>query len=44
MKLAFIQFYQNTAEKFSNDVKYSSIRFYNVRFRGVHIEVEIPNA
>lgn len=30
--------------KYHNDVKYSSIRFYEVKFKGVHIEVEIPNS
>lgn len=44
MKQRFINFYLKTVEKFSSDAKYSSIRFYKVRFRGVHIEVEIPNA
>lgn len=29
--------------KYHNDIKYSSIRLYEVKFRGVHIEVEIPN-
>ncbi|WP_321278821.1 hypothetical protein [Marinifilum fragile] len=44
VKQAFIQFYIKALEKFSHDIKYSSIRFYGVRYRGVHIEVEIPNA
>ncbi len=30
--------------KYHNDIKYSSIRFYEVKFKGVHIEVEIPNS
>lgn len=30
-------------DKYHNDIKYSSIRLYEVKFRGVHIEVEIPN-
>jgi hypothetical protein len=38
----FIKFYHNLCDKYNNDFKYSSIRFYNVRFKGVHIEVEIP--
>jgi hypothetical protein len=29
--------------KYHSDIKYSSIRLYEVKFRGVHIEVEIPN-
>lgn len=44
MQQAFLNFYQKSVDKFSNDIKYSSIRFYMVRFKGVHIEVEIPNA
>lgn len=39
----FINLYMNLCNKYNNDFRYSSIRFYNVRFRGVHIEVEIPN-
>jgi len=39
----FIKLYQNLCNKYNTDYKYSSIRFYNVRFKGVHIEVEIPN-
>ena len=40
----FEKFYHNLCNKYNNDFKYSSIRFYNVRFKGVHIEVEIPTA
>ncbi|GGF11441.1 hypothetical protein SAMN05443634_1034 [Chishuiella changwenlii] len=32
-----------TIKYYSEETKFSSIRFYNVRFKGVHIEVEIPN-
>lgn len=28
--------------KHSEDIQYSSIRFYNIQFNGVHIEAEIP--
>jgi hypothetical protein len=38
----FLKLYKNICDKYNNDFKYSSIRFYNVRFKGVHIEVEIP--
>lgn len=38
----FVEFYINLCDKYNNDFKYSSIRFYNVKFRGIHIEVEIP--
>lgn len=38
----FVLFYRNLCDKYNNDYKYSSIRFYPVRFKGVHIEVEIP--
>lgn len=30
-------------KKFTVDVRFSSIRLFEVKFRGVHIEVEIPN-
>ena len=43
IKNVFISFCETAFEKYSSDIKYSSIRFYKVKFRGVHIEVEIPN-
>ena len=39
----FCEFYSSVQDKFHLDIQYSSVRFYNVKFRGVHIEVEIPN-
>jgi len=39
----FILFVNNIIDKYKEDYRYSSIRFYNVKFKGVHIEVEIPN-
>lgn len=39
----FISLYKIVCDKYNNDYRYSSIRFYNVKFKGVHIEVEIPN-
>lgn len=42
--LCFVELYKNICHKYNNDYRYSSIRFYNVKFKGVHIEVEIPNA
>ena len=39
----FIILYKIVCDKYNNDYRYSSIRFYNVKFKGVHIEVEIPN-
>ncbi len=38
----FVNLFQNTLEQYSKDVIFSSIRMFNVRFKGVHIEVEIP--
>ncbi|MCT3648021.1 hypothetical protein HZQ44_07520 [Elizabethkingia anophelis] len=32
-----------TIKYYSEETKFSSIRFYSVKFKGVHIEVEIPN-
>jgi hypothetical protein len=43
MKNLFISFCEKAFSKYSNDIKYSSIRFFKVKFRGVHVEVEIPN-
>jgi len=40
----FVLLYENICNKYNDDYKYSSIRFFNVKFRGVHIEVEIPNS
>lgn len=40
---AIIDFSLKVSEKYNLDVKFSAIRFYQVRFKGVHIEVEIPN-
>ena len=39
----FISLYINICDKYNEDYRYSSLRFFNVRFKGVHIEVEIPN-
>lgn len=44
MKEQFVALYDSTIEKYNSDVKYSSLRLFKVRFKGVHIEVEIPNA
>lgn len=37
-----LELFQNTLKKYSDDVRFSAIRTFNVRFKGVHIEVEIP--
>lgn len=42
-KKVFKAFANSIFDKYSEDVRYSSIRFYKVKFKGVHIEVEIPN-
>lgn len=39
----FLDFYEQILGKYSKDVRFSSIRFFPVKFKGVHIEVEIPN-
>lgn len=44
LKDLFAKFVFNTIDKYNNDVKFSSIRFYEIKFKGVHIEVEIPNS
>lgn len=43
MRSSFVSFYNRTVKKYSEDIMYSSLRFYKVKFKGVHIEVEIPN-
>lgn len=39
----FIELFKSILKKFSEDTRFSAIRFFEVKFRGVHIEVEIPN-
>jgi hypothetical protein len=39
----FVLLFKKSEEKYNSDIKYSALRFFKVRFRGVHIEVEIPN-
>ena len=34
--------FQSILKKYSDDIRFSSIRTFNVRFKGVHVEVEIP--
>jgi hypothetical protein len=41
-EVLLLELFQNTIKKYSEDVKFSAIRTFNVRFKGVHIEVEIP--
>jgi hypothetical protein len=43
IKNQFIKIIKSTAKYYSEETRFSSIRFYNVKFKGVHIEVEIPN-
>lgn len=43
LRCSFVSFYQKAIAKYSHEIKYSSLRFFKVKFRGVHIEVEIPN-
>jgi len=43
MRNSFIKFFEKAIDKYNSDIKFSSLRFYKVKFRGVHIEVEIPN-
>lgn len=44
IKENFIHLYRNICDKYNNDYRYSSLRFFNVKFKGVHVEVEIPNS
>lgn len=43
IKNNFISLYKNICNKYNDDYRFSSLRFFNVKFKGVHIEVEIPN-
>ncbi len=43
MRNSFTKFFEKAIDKYNSDIKFSSLRFYKVKFRGVHIEVEIPN-
>ncbi|WP_156307975.1 hypothetical protein [Sphingobacterium endophyticum] len=43
IKNEFIKIIKSTLKYYSGETKFSSIRFYNVKFKGVHVEVEIPN-
>jgi hypothetical protein len=42
VKGEFQKLIKNIISNYNSDIQYSSIRLYEVRFRGVHIEVEIP--
>lgn len=44
IKAGFIDLFNKAISKYNSDIKYSSLRFFKVKFKGVHIEVEIPNA
>lgn len=43
IKNQFVKLINSTTKYYSEETRFSSIRFYNVKFKGVHIEVEIPN-
>lgn len=43
IKRNFILLYRNICDRYNEDYRYSSLRFYSVKFKGVHVEVEIPN-
>jgi hypothetical protein len=43
VKTKFIRLALSIFEKYHIDTRFSSIRLFEVKFRGVHIEVEIPN-
>lgn len=38
----FVVLAENIFKKHSEDIKFSSIRFFNINFNGVHLEAEIP--
>lgn len=44
IKSEFKKLFVNIINYYSVETKFSSVRFFNVKFKGVHIEVEIPNS
>lgn len=42
-KVQIIELANSIFRKYSEDTRFSAIRIFEVKFRGVHIEVEIPN-
>lgn len=43
VKKEFIELAKSIFKKYTIDTRYSSIRLFDVKFKGVHVEVEIPN-
>lgn len=43
-KRQMIELATSIFKKYSDDIKFSALRIFGVRFKGVHIEVEIPNS
>lgn len=41
-KIAMMALFRKMWENYNEDVRFSSVRFFPIRFRGVHIEAEIP--
>ena len=41
-KQIFLNLFSKVINNYSKDIQYSSVRFFNVEFKGVHIEAEIP--
>lgn len=41
-KVAMIALFRKMWDNYNEDVRFSSVRFFPIRFRGVHIEAEIP--
>jgi len=41
-KQIFLSLFSKVINNYSKDIQYSSVRFFNVEFKGVHIEAEIP--
>jgi len=41
-KQIFLNLFLKVINNYSKDIQYSSVRFFNVEFKGVHIEAEIP--
>jgi hypothetical protein len=44
VKQSFIRLFTKILRSYSNDIQYSPVRFFDIEFKGVHIEAEIPRS
>lgn len=41
-KSVFVELFKNIVNNYNHDIKFSSLRVFSVKLKGVHVEVEIP--